>query len=329
MKWFLLLLSTNLFSLTFENIPFFNPEAPHQIAFSIAKNFSDGSLKPSFLQEMQQFFHLNTFIESGTYTGNTAAIASQIFDEVHTIELLPEFYQNAFRRFRHTPHVHLYLGDSGEVLDLVLPHTYQKKILFYLDGHYDGGKSGQGVLNTPILKELASIRRFHSSDNLILVDDLCDFEESLYPEKITGTCFEGYPSLTCLLEALFEINPSYQIVFFGNALLAFPPSPDVTVTPVACACSVSRLASIADFFPEKLILDAEQAIAEARGKEKRELELYYQAYCQFEWDHGWRSFSSLWYGLMLKNQGRLQEAARIFSLAAKHSPPGWRINYLN
>lgn len=308
-----------------KNIARCNASASNIIPFMTTKTLSDGALKVSLLEMLKDFFHLDLFVESGTNLGNTSFIASQIFEEVHTVEIFPDFYLKACDRFKSTPNVFLYFGDSTEFFPQLLS-TLNKRIIFYLDGHFDGGYSGKGIQNTPILKELEAISYANRSDFVILIDDICDFQESKFQHVIYDTCFEGYPTLKELIAELLHINSKYQFCFLGNALLAFPQSEEIAVSPVANACTIDRFSTITKIFSEDFLLIHEEIIASAKGNEKNELCTYFEAYAPFEWHYGWRSFSSLWYGLLLLKEGRKKEAKSIFSKTASNSLPHWRID---
>ncbi|HSX37566.1 MAG TPA: hypothetical protein VLE95_01915 [Chlamydiales bacterium] len=309
-----------------KNIPFFEEASSQRLHFAIQKDFSDGSLDPNFLKKLKSIFEVEVFVETGTHFGDTAKKASQIFRSVHTIELFPEFYCLAIERFKNTGNVCVYLGDSGSVLLSIFPQC-RGRILFYLDGHYDGGdRSGKGGKNTPILEELAAIRAWGQTDSIILIDDVCDFQPSLYPDRIQGTCFAHYPDLANLIDAVLAINPHYLICFIPNALLIFPPNADITVSPLLSACTIERLSVISDFFSEHELLEAEQTIGCIKGDERIELERYFQAYADFEWSFGWRSFAGFWMGLIWLHEGYSSRAAQIFKQSRENSLPGWRLD---
>jgi hypothetical protein len=298
--------------------------------YATTKDLSNGALKYSLLSELKQVFKIELFIETGTFHGNTTATAAKVFDEVHSIEIFPEFYFKAKDRLKKEQNVQLHLGDSGTILNQLLP-LCPKKTLFYLDGHFDGGISGKGDQNTPIRGELAAIRNSGKSDSIILIDDIFDFQESLYSKEISNTCFEGYPTLKELIGDLLKINSEYQLCFLGNALLAFPPKENVSISPVLGSCAISRLSTVADgLFSKEILLETEKTIAGATGHERTELINYYNAYAPFEWQHGWRSFSSFWYALIAQRDRKYEEAFKIFETTAHHSLPGWRIDqYVN
>jgi hypothetical protein len=314
----------SLYSLDFQNVPSHFLESQHVIPYSTTKNRSNGALKMELLQKLKAISGAEVFIESGTYLGNTTALAAEIFDEVHSIEIFSELYSKAKQRFLRNLNVSMYLGDSPEVMSLILPRI-QKRTLFYLDGHYNGGNTGKGKKNTPILEEIAAIRDTGRTDSVILIDDICNFQESKYPKRIANTLFDGYPNLKTLLGELLKINPKYQFCFLGNALLVFPTSLNLRVSPVAYACTIDRLSTVMHFSEDEL-KEAEMIIASSSGDEKEELLNGYTLFGEFELNHGWRSFSTFWYGLILQKEGAGADARSLFEVVKENSLPGWRVN---
>ena len=60
-------------------------------------------------------------IETGTYLGGTVSALRTYFSEVYSVEIGPELYRQAAARFYDVNNVHLFLGDSAEVLRALLP----------------------------------------------------------------------------------------------------------------------------------------------------------------------------------------------------------------
>ena len=146
-------------------------------------------LQPSFLRAMRDDFGLTTFMETGTFRGDTTAVAARIFESVHSFELSAELHANALKRFSGQANVHLHHGDSAELLPRILASGPREKILFWLDGHFSGGPTAQGKLNTPILDEIRAIAAAGIKDCVVLVDDLRCFQKSFpgTPLSLTGS----------------------------------------------------------------------------------------------------------------------------------------------
>jgi hypothetical protein len=129
-------------------------------------------------------FNLNAFVETGTYLGAGIACARSFrrLDEFHSVEMKPEFYDDAVYMFSRDPRVKIWQGDSQEQLPkiLSLSSLESRKILFWLDAHlpkfydYDGP---QLPLETE-LKVIAEMRP--RNDDVIIIDDLRIYAEDDY-----------------------------------------------------------------------------------------------------------------------------------------------------
>ena len=73
---------------------------------------TDGILSSQQLSTFKEIFGLHSFIETGTYRGDTTAEASKIFNEVHSIEIWEPLYREAQKRFAQYSNVTLYCGDT-------------------------------------------------------------------------------------------------------------------------------------------------------------------------------------------------------------------------
>ena len=146
--------------------------------------------KQGVVAEYARRHGLRVLIETGTYLGDMIYATRDVFDEIHSIELNPKFFEIAKKRFARDARVTIVQGDSGEVLGQVLSRV-NRPCLFWLDGHYTAGKYAiRPDSETPIEKELRHIAK-HPLKNahVILIDDARDF---------TGT--GDYPALDTLKE---------------------------------------------------------------------------------------------------------------------------------
>jgi hypothetical protein len=124
--------------------------------------------KVASIRRYARDFQMTTFIETGTYLGDTTAAVQGHFDRCITIELSDDLYRLALKRFASTPHVNCLHGDSGTVLSDVL-FGLEGPAIFWLDAHHSGdGTASAGY--DPIAKELQAIYSY-PSNHVILVDD--------------------------------------------------------------------------------------------------------------------------------------------------------------
>lgn len=143
------------------------------------------------------------FIESGSYRGDGIQNALDAgFEEIYSIELAPHLYQHCCKRFAGNKHVHLYFGDSSQVLKTILDEI-NEPVTFWLDGHYSWGDTAKGNSNTPILNELAIIADHHINTHTILIDDVRQFGEMEFDFIDENT----------ITQMLLTINPDYTLYY--------------------------------------------------------------------------------------------------------------------
>jgi hypothetical protein len=114
-------------------------------------------------------FQLSTFVETGTYLGDTVAAVVDQFANCVTIELSVDLHALASARFASTRNITCLCGDSGNLLSQVIS-TLDEPALFWLDAH----TSGQGTLGVgydPIHDELRQIYGHRCKRHVILIDD--------------------------------------------------------------------------------------------------------------------------------------------------------------
>jgi hypothetical protein len=111
----------------------------------------------------------DTFVETGTFRGDTIEAVRSLFRTVWSIELSLDLASAARERFAAYPNVRIVAGDSGAVLPGLLPRL-DGPVLFWLDGHWCGGETAKGETETPLLAELRAVLARREPD-VILVDD--------------------------------------------------------------------------------------------------------------------------------------------------------------
>ncbi|GHB90012.1 SGNH/GDSL hydrolase family protein [Cerasicoccus arenae] len=164
--------------------------------------------KRAILREQGERFGCRIFIETGTYLGDTLAALEDAFAQLHSIELSPQLYQDAKRRFKDTPQIMLHQGNSGDVLPHLL-ESLNEPCLFWLDGHASGHDTAQPDELTPILRELKAIVAHPVKKHCILIDDAREFGRGKgYPAlKRVSAIVEGVYSGWEVSEDIIRITP--------------------------------------------------------------------------------------------------------------------------
>ncbi len=139
-----------------------------------------------------------TWVETGTFRGDTTAFLAESSKFVYSIEPEPALVTRAKERFKSTPNVKIIEGVSETIFPILLP-TLTEDINFWLDGHYSAGTTFKGPTETPIVEELESIqtclKNFHRVS--VLIDDVRCFHSQAKEN-------EAYPSLDFLVSWSME-----------------------------------------------------------------------------------------------------------------------------
>jgi hypothetical protein len=156
-------------------------------------------LKAQIIRSYAAKYKIRTFIETGTFFGDMIDILQNYFDALATIELDPKLAAKARQRFQTSPKITVVQGDSGEKLSETLA-TLNEPALFWLDGHYSGGVTAKGNVDTPIIAELAHLFSTPRRNHVILIDDA----------RLFGTA-PDYPSLEKIGALLESHRPGWQM----------------------------------------------------------------------------------------------------------------------
>lgn len=131
------------------------------------------------------------------------------FEHVFSIELCQELYEKACYRFRKSPHVTIYQGDSGGVLPRIVRALHQPA-LFWLDGYYSSGDTARGRKNCPVYEELDAIFAAGTHyPHVLLVDD--------------ARCFAGegdYPTVVALTQYIKAKDSRYHVAVKDDIIRA-------------------------------------------------------------------------------------------------------------
>jgi hypothetical protein len=155
-------------------------------------------VKQHILKQYQDRFHLQTLVETGTFTGETVEALRGRTARIISIELAPALHAAAVRRFADAPNVSLLHGDSKTLLPSVL-QDLTGPVLFWLDGHYTGpGTAGDGLC--PLEHEVRALLARPPGGDVILIDDA---------RELTGT--RGYPRLDELCADIRRKRPRADV----------------------------------------------------------------------------------------------------------------------
>jgi predicted O-methyltransferase YrrM len=144
-------------------------------------------------RHLLRLFHARghaTFVEAGTYLGDTVAYFVPHASRVISVEIDDKLWEAAQRRFADSPRVEIVKGDAADEIPRIA-EALSGPALIFLDGHHSGAGTGRGQEYEPalgIVKRLGTAGL--AAGSTIVVDDLRLFGRE-----------PDYPSLEALVSA--------------------------------------------------------------------------------------------------------------------------------
>lgn len=120
--------------------------------------------------------NFDLFIETGSYIGETLSNIKFEFKKLISIEITERYSSFCKIKFTNDINVEIIKGDSLIELPKIIDVYRDKKIVFYLDGHYSAGDTGKNNIDVPLIEEMKIISNKCTEETLIIIDDADLFE---------------------------------------------------------------------------------------------------------------------------------------------------------
>src|SRR5437667_12277639 len=114
-----------------------------------------GTIDLRLAAELHDELELRRAVETGTFRGETARALASLFDSVVTIELSKSLHKRAASALADLPNVEAIQGHSAEVLGKAV--GLDTPTLYFLDGHWSGGKTEGSSDECPVLSEFREL----------------------------------------------------------------------------------------------------------------------------------------------------------------------------
>lgn len=170
-----------------------------------------GGVPIGFIKRFVDAYDIKIFIETGTAGGQSAQDAAQIFETVHTIEIV-EGRSNVWC----PENVSFYIGDSAKLLKNISSPFKGQRIVYWLDAHWsEPYEAPEEVAECPLLDEIASIK---GHDALVLIDDARLFFGA-HPHPGDP---RKWPKFQQVFAYLRESFPKHEITIVDDYIVAIP-----------------------------------------------------------------------------------------------------------
>ena len=177
------------------------------------------SLDPALLECLRGALPISTFVETGTFRGDTVALAAPFVKKVITVEISEALWKEAVARFAGVGNVEVHLGESPEVLAGIRGRLGGESTLFWLDAHWCVAESTGGERSQcPLLDEIAAIGGLGPL-SVVLIDDARLFL-ARPPEPHEAT---QWPSFGQILAALRGLSDRHQVTVVNDVIAFYPP----------------------------------------------------------------------------------------------------------
>jgi hypothetical protein len=121
------------------------------------------------------------WIETGTFRGETTDFLAQTSARIYSLEPDGALFQAAKKRFSARENVHILNHTSESGLELILEKE-QGNLNVFLDGHHSGLGTFRGENDTPVLLELALLKKYLNkfASITVIIDDVRLFNGNLH-----------------------------------------------------------------------------------------------------------------------------------------------------
>lgn len=133
-----------------------------------------GGLPMHLVKPLIDNYDIPYLVETGSAGGDSARLASTMFKEIWTIELI----ENRAEVKDAPDNIYFLQGDSVELLPQIIEELKTIKgdkknqyVLFYLDAHYSGDTPNEsGYPECPVMEEIKAVAEY-GEDAIIIIDD--------------------------------------------------------------------------------------------------------------------------------------------------------------
>ena len=191
------------------------------------------------VKNVLDFYEIKNFVETGTGIAEVVRAVHDVDSSltIHTIEVVPEIYDQNKIKFSYLKSVNWHLGQSAEVLGEVVP-TLEGNTLFWMDAHFPGADFGLSSYGDekdmdkrlPLKKELETIVAGRDvSNDVIVIDDLRIYEDGPFEtgnwDERTKYGGDGIGFIEDIFEDTHYIGRSYNA---QGSVILFPITRDMS-----------------------------------------------------------------------------------------------------
>ena len=152
---------------------------------------------------LRDALHVSTFVETGTYKGQTSFLMSKVFTNVFTVEGSDFYFNLATENLKNVSNVSITKSNSVDYLNSL--KWGRSPAVFWLDAHWCGTQTAGAENECPVIGEIEALKKIDLNGSAILIDDARLFlKPPPHPHKI-----DQWPSIREVIDHLPESHAVY------------------------------------------------------------------------------------------------------------------------
>jgi len=176
------------------------------------------SVDVRLIERLQGALPLKVFLETGSFHGDSVAVAVERFEKIYSVEQSPELYREVAQRFADRPGVTILQGDSAAVLRQLRPQLEFEPVFYWLDAHWCVAEhTANQDSQCAVMQELEAIGSLNRQ-SVIAIDDarlfLCPPRHPYHPSQ--------WPHFHELLAALARLSPGHRTMVVNDVVVLYP-----------------------------------------------------------------------------------------------------------
>lgn len=176
------------------------------------------SLDVNLVEALRTELPLSTFVETGTFHGDTLIAMAPLFEKLYSVELSKELWEESSKRLKEFKHVSISLDDSPQFIQKLQPSLKNDSVLYWLDAHWCVSDNTAGEdSQCPLVKEIQAIGKLNTSSAIVIDDARLFLAPPPEPHEISD-----WPLFEEVNNALRMLSTEHEITIVNDTIAFYP-----------------------------------------------------------------------------------------------------------
>lgn len=177
------------------------------------------SIDPRLLDLILEHLHTKFFVETGTFEGDSLAIAAAKFPKCYSVEASEFYFEQAKTRFAGQDNVRLFHSASPDFIKVHVAQLQAQPTFYWLDAHWCGGSNETAGFEAqcPLIDEIKAIGTL-PEHSIIVIDDARIYQcPPPPPHRLSD-----WPDLQDVIDALEATSARHRAMIWNDVILFYP-----------------------------------------------------------------------------------------------------------